>query len=155
MTGIDDGILRQIFDGYVGAPGFVFNTWEEFRDLAEKAYPLLVDAAKKETFITYGEVGGKIGLYVESEYFVLKIGYVVGACSKYERINGRPLISAIVVNATTQRPGPGFFGLSPTQSDLHSKTGHRASKGDDYMTPDMLVIWASEVKKVYEWWSTH
>ena len=109
MEEIDEKILKQIFNRYRGVPGFVVTTWEEFRDLVKKAYPLLIDAAKRGKLITYGEVGGKMGLYVGSEYFHLKIGYIVGACSNYESIKERPLLSAIVVNETTSYPGHGFF----------------------------------------------
>lgn len=153
MEEIDEKILKRIFNRYRGEPGFVITTWEEFRDLVKKAYPLLIARAKKERPITYGEVGGKIGLYVGSEYFQLKIGFVVGACSDYETIKGRPLISAIVVNDTTKYPGQGFWGLSRLPDNIRLNIQYSDIESGYIMTNEMLGFWTSEVKKVFEWWS--
>lgn len=155
MEEIDEKTLRQIFDRYRGEPGFVIVTWEEFRDLVERAYPLLVDAAKKEALITYGEVGRRIGLYVGSEYFQLKIGYVVGACSDYEAVKGRPLISAIVVNADTNYPGQGFWGLPRIPANIRLNIQHSEIESGYRMTNEMLDFWASEIRRVFDWWRTH
>jgi len=155
MEEIDKKILKQIFNRYRGAPGFVIVTWEEFRDLVTKAYPFLINAAKEERFITYGEVGGKIGLYVDSEYFQLKIGFVVGACSDYENIKGRPLISAIVVNDTTKYPGKGFWGLSRIPDNIRLNIQYSDIESGYRMTNEMLDFWTSEVRRVFNWWKTH
>jgi hypothetical protein len=152
---MDEKTLKQIFGRYRGEPGFVIVTWEEFRDLVEKAYPLLVDAAKKERFITYGEVGGKIGLYFDSEYFKLKIGFVVGACSDYEAIKGRPLISAIVINSITKYPGQGFWGLSRMPDNIRLDIQYSDIESGYKMTNEMLDFWTSEVKRIFDWWKVH
>lgn len=149
---IGEKILKGIFERYKGEPRFVIVAWEEFSELVKKAYPLLIGAAKRGIIITYGEVGGKIGLYVGSDLFRLKIGFIVGACSDHESIQGRPLVSAIVVNETTRYPGKGFWGLSRIPVHLRKKTGYWAIEPDDFMTPEMAVFWASEVKRVYEYW---
>lgn len=158
MEEIDEKILKQIFARYKGEPGFVIVTWEEFRDLVKKAYPLLIDTAKKEKFVTYGEVGGKIGLYVGSGYFQLKIGFVVGACSNYETIKGQPLISAIVVNDTTRYPGQGFWVLPQIRDHIHLNNlniQYSDTESGYEMTDEMLHFWTSEVRRVFDWWKAH
>lgn len=155
MEEIDEKILKQIFDRYKGEPGFVIVTWEEFRQLVKKAYPLLIDTARKERFITYGEVGSKIGLYVGSEYFQLKIGFIVGACSDYETIKGRPLISVIVVNDTTKYPGQGFWGLSRIPDSIHLNIQYSDIESGYKMTDEMLDFWTSEVRRAFDWWKVH
>jgi len=155
MEEIEDEVLNQIYNRYVGQPGFVIITWQEFEDLVTKAYPVLVDAAKKDKLITYGEVGGKIGLYVGSDYFQLKIGYIVGACSDYEDTKGRPLLSAIVVNETTRYPGQGFWGLSRIPSNIRLNIQYSDIESGYVMSDDMLAFWSAEVKRAFDWWQKH
>ena len=155
MEEVDEKILKQIFDRYKGQPGFVIITWEEFMDLVKKAYPLLVDAARRGKLVTYGEVGGKIGLYVGSDYFQLKIGYIVGACSDYESIKGRPLLSAIVVNETTKYPGQGFWGLSRIPGNIRLNIQYSDIESGYVMTNEMLEFWSAEVKRAFGWWRDH
>jgi len=155
MEELDEKILKQIFARYKGEPGFVIVTWEEFRDLVKKASPLLIDTAKKGKFVTYGEVGGKIGLYVGSEYFQLKIGFVVGACSDYENIKGRPLISAIAVNDTTKYPGQGFWGLARIAGNVRLNIQYSDIESGYIMNNEMLDFWSSEVKRVFDCWKVH
>ena len=155
MEQIDERILEQIFSGYKGQPGFVIATWEEFRDLVKRAYPLLIDAARGGKFVTYGEVGGRIGLYVGSEYFHLKIGSIVGACSDYENIKVRPLLSAIVVNETTRYPGRGFWGLAGIPSNLGLNIQHSDIESGYVMSDEMLEFWSAEVERVFAWWRAY
>lgn len=155
MQEIEEKILNQIYYRYVGQPGFVINTWEEFRGLVTKAYPVLIDAAKSEKLVTYGEVGGKIGLYVGSDYFQLKIGYIVGACSDYESIKGRPLLSAIAVNETTRYPGQGFWGLSRISSNIRLNIQYSDIESGYVMSNEMLGFWSAEVRRVFDWWREH
>jgi hypothetical protein len=155
VQNMDENVLRQIYIRHLGQPGFVINTWEEYRDLVTKAYPVLVDSAKKGRFIAYGEVGAKIGLYVGSEYFQLKIGYIVGACSEYERLNGRPLISAIVVNDTTRYPGRGFWGFTTIPRKIRLSIQYSDIESGYVMSNDMLDFWSAEVKRIFEYWGSH
>jgi hypothetical protein len=100
----------------------------------------------------YSEVGGKIGLYTGSPYFQLKIGYVVGACSDYENITGRPLPSSIVVNKTTSYPGQGFWGLSRIPTSIRLNTQCSDIESGYVMTNEMLDFWSAEVNRVFDWW---
>ena len=155
MEELDEKILNQIYNRHIGQPGFVINTWEEYRDLITRAYPVLADAAKNARLITYGEVGRKIGLYVGSDYFQLKIGSILGACSDYENIQGRPLISAIVVNETTGYPGQGFWGLAGIPGNIRLSVQYSDIEYGYSMTDDMLGFWSAEVKRCFDWWREH
>jgi len=155
MEKVDEKILKQIFDRHKGQPGFVIITWEEFSDLVKKAYPLLIGSARREKLITYGEVGSKISLYVGSEYFHLKIGYIVGTCSNHEGIQGRPLLSAIAVNEATNYPGQGFWGLSGIPANIRLNIQYSDIESGYMMTKGMLDFWTSEVRKVFDWWKAH
>jgi hypothetical protein len=100
----------------------------------------------------YGEVGGKIGLCVDSDYFQLKIGYIVGACSDYENIKGHPLPSAIVVNGTTRYPGWGLWGLSRIPGNIRLNMQRSNIESGYVMTREMLDFWTSEVKRCFDYW---
>ena len=147
----DENILKDIFNRHRGTKSFVINSWKEFEDYVSKAYPILVDRAKKQALIKYGELGGKIGLFVYAPLFVPKISIIVGACSECESANNRPLISAIVVNESNH-PGPGFWGLPNIPHNLHPNRMAWGNELDDAWNPEMAVFWAKEVKKVFEQW---
>jgi len=104
---MNESTLREMWEQYPWPP---FATFEEWAELVKRAYDVLVDAARSQQLISYGEIGSRIGLF-SPDYFDVKIGSVVGACSVYEHIYGRPLISVIAVNAETKEPSAGFWGL--------------------------------------------
>lgn len=155
MEEIDEELLRRIYERHRGEPGFVITTWEEYRDLVKRAYPILIGVAKRESLMTYGEIGSKIGLYIGSDFFQLKIGIVVGACSGHEHEKGRPLISSIVVNETTRHPSMGFWGLPGIPDSIRRQRRYWDVEPTDYMSDEMAAFWASEVKRVYQWWKHH
>lgn len=109
-----------------------YNEWAEY---TKKAYEILVTAARSEQTVKYGEIGAQIGLY-SPEYFEIKIGSIVGACSIYEQLYGRPLISAIAVNAETARPSEGFWELPGIPPRV-----------------DREVFWSQEVQRVFRTWA--
>lgn len=155
MEEIDEKILMSIFERYKGQPGFVIVTQEEFLGLTRKAYQVLIKVAKENRLITYGEVARKIDLSVLSPYFQLKIGFIVGACSDYENIEGRPLISAIVINETTNYPGKGFWGLPRIPQNIRLNIQYSDVESGYKMTDEMLAFWSSEVQSVFGWWKIH
>jgi hypothetical protein len=109
--------------------------YKEWAEYTKKAYDVLVKAARSEKTIEYGEIGSQIGLY-SPEWFDLKIGSIVGACSIYEQIYGRPLISAIALNAETKRPSEGFWGLPGLPRGV-----------------DRDAFWSQEVQRVFQTWA--
>lgn len=109
--------------------------YKEWAEYTKKAYDVLVKAAESKQLIEYGKIGSQIGLY-SPDYFDLKIGSIVGACSIYEQIYGRPIISAIAVNAETMEPSEGFWGLPGIPSGV-----------------DRVTFWTQEVRRVFLTWA--
>ncbi|MCR4415490.1 MAG: hypothetical protein NUV77_24025 [Thermoguttaceae bacterium] len=109
--------------------------YQEWSEYTKKAYCVLVQAARLGRTIKYGEIANQIGLY-SPDYFELKIGSIVGACSLYEQLSNRPLISAIAVNAETGRPSEGFWRLPGVPRGV-----------------DRDEFWAQEVQRVFGTWA--
>jgi hypothetical protein len=166
MEELDEEILKKIYKRHSGTPGFIINTFEEWGDYVRKAYPVLIRTARKDKdiasavsykdlvrggLITYGDLGKLIGLY-SPEWFQLKIGTILGGCSECDYEKKRPLISSIAVNHETKYPGRGFWTLSGIPPELRRKGTFWDTDPADYMDKEMLVFWASEVKRVHEWW---
>ena len=165
MEEMDGEILKRIYDRHKGEPGFVMN-WDEWEYYVRKAYPVLIDVAKKEKLIThrvfykdlvmgglitYGDIGRLIELY-SPEWFQLKIGAIVGGCSEYEYEKKRPLISSIAVNETTKHPSKGYWSLPGIPAHLRRRGRFWDTDPEEYMDEQMVVFWASEVKRVHDWW---
>ena len=150
---MDENELRVIFLSHQKQGCFL--GWEEWKEKVEGTHSHLIDRAKETPYdhitITYGELGEKIGLYPLSEWFHLKIGWIVGACSEYEYQQGRLLISALVVNSETGQPGKGFWGLPGIPIHLRKVT-----KIED-ITPYSLDeerdrFWVEQLKLIDEYW---
>ena len=129
---MDENTLRKMWQQDSWRP---FADYEEWVELVKRAYDVLVEAARSKRLITYGEIGSQIDLF-SPEYFEVKIGSVVGACSVYEHHYGRPLISAIAVNAGTREASEGFWGLPGISP-----------------TVDRVVFWTKEVERVFRTWA--
>ncbi|TET18177.1 MAG: hypothetical protein E3J75_00750 [Dehalococcoidia bacterium] len=135
--------------------GGIIRSWEEWKDKVGKAYIELIKIAKEIPYdlmrITYGKLGARIGLYPLSELFQLKIGHIVGACSVYEHEHGRPLISALVVNEETNRPGKGFWGLPGIPPHLRKNIGieditvFKLDEGRE-------SFWINQIKQIDKCW---
>lgn len=134
-----------------------FLGWEEWKEKVKKAYLEVVKRATEMPYdempITYSELGAKIGLYPLSDWFPLKMGWICGACSEYEHYEGNPLISALVVNKETNRPGKGFWGLLGIPLHLRKTT-----RIDD-VTPFPLDkdkqrdgFWVEQLKEIDRVW---
>jgi len=159
MNQIKEQKLKELYQRHRGEPGFPFTEWNEFQTLVRKAYLELLNVARNkpptqagEGLITYGELGARIGLSQVSEWFLLKIKAVVGACSEYEHEEGRPLISSIVVNKETLKPGAGYWGLPGIPSHLQKPIAIWEEE-EIWNEPGRLEFWVTEVKKVHEYWA--
>lgn len=131
--------------------------WEEWKDKVSRAYSELVRRVKALDFnkmpVTYGELGRIIGLYIGSDWFQLKIGYIVGACSNYEHRHGRPLISALVVNKDTNCPGKGFWGLYGIPPRLR-KVVRIEDITPERLDKDRDNFWVKELRRIDTEWKT-
>lgn len=92
----------------------------------------LIQVARKGEVIFYLELGIGRGQAA---------GKILGEICEYEYSQGRPLLSAIVVNKATGMPSEGFWGLSAIPRNL-----------TDRQRP---VFWAKELVKVINYWQSH
>lgn len=154
--GIPEEFLQQSWEHQRKAGGPVL-TREEWDKLVLEAYRELVMRAETASYdnlpITYGDLGSKIGLFPLSDWFYLKIGWIVGACSEYEHQHGRPMISAMVINKETKQPGRGFWRLSGIPPHLRKEVKY--GYGD--ATPEKLDedrdrFWIAELQRISRYW---
>jgi hypothetical protein len=100
-------------------------------------YAELITAAKYRGTVTYQEVAKILGLPLQGNYMGGVIGQLLGEISDDEVANGRPMLSAIVVNIKGL-PGPGFFTLARQLGKLQDE--------------DEQAFWEKECQQVYETW---
>ncbi len=101
----------------------LFKAPEEFKALLEfrtfnEIYTALISLAIGRRTVSYGELArivnrrlGKEILPTQGSWLGRSLGEILGAISIYEFSVGRPLLSVIVYNATTKKPGDGFYRL--------------------------------------------
>ncbi len=107
-------------------------------------YSKLLDVAKAEQLITYGEIAPLAGLNMESPADRTVISGLLDEINKIETQHRQPMLSSLVVRAVERTPGPGYFVCA---RDI----GKLTASGEI----DELEFWAKEVKKVHQYWSHH
>jgi hypothetical protein len=105
-------------------------------------YERLIEVAKSETTITYGEVAPMAGLDMGNVGDRAEISRILDEISRHEHVNGRPLLSAVVVHAPTDggggTPGIGFFKMARA-------VGAHKNKDD-------VTFFAAELGRVHRQW---
>ncbi len=96
----------------------------------------LIKVAEDKKLISYGELGSEFGIHA------INVGKLVGEISLFESHHCRPLLSAVVINATTRVPSPGFW-KGPTYLEAHRKGIGK------------LDFWEYELNRVYDYWQRH
>lgn len=76
------------------------------------AYSALVLAAHSRSMITYAGIARLTGLPATGNPMAKEVGRLVGEISEDEVVDGRPMLSALVVEKDTGHPGKGFFSLA-------------------------------------------
>ena len=113
----------------------VYEYWSRPTDQRVRVRDRLIEVVRNESLVTYGE------LEPIAEIPAVSIGpLVLDAISRDEASEGRPMLSAVVVNADTRNPGDGFYRLA-------FEVGRAASPNPD------VAFWAAELKALYEYWS--
>ncbi len=107
---------------------------QEIWDRAKKEVRgILIEVAKASKTILYSELVNKIKtIQLEPDSYAL--ANMLGEISSSEDNAGRGMLSAVVVNKETGRPGPGFFDLA---------------KGRGRSVSDVEECWINELNKVY------
>ena len=151
-TEMDTDILERIFAKHQSEDCFM--PWDEWEEKVRKAYAELIDIAQKVPYdritVTYSELGKRIGLFPLSDWFHLKIAWILYACATYSFEHGLPMITALVVNSETGQPGKGFWALEGIPIHLRKVT-----KIDD-ITPFQIsgerdTFWVEELRKIDMW----
>lgn len=149
---MDTGRLNRIYRKHVSEGCFM--PWDEWEGTVRKAYAELLRIAKhipyNQITITYAELGAKIELYTCSDWFHLKIAWILYGCATYAYELGYPLITALVVNSETRQPGKGFWGLEGVPLRLRKVT-----RIED-ITPFQISgerdeFWVKELKRIDKW----
>ena len=92
----------------------------------------LIECARQERTVTYGEVAGWVDMSPES------VGrMVLDPINEAEISAGRPMLSALVVNRSHGRPGSGFFRMARQRG----RQGH--DLGDE-------LFWHREIALVFD-----
>lgn len=102
----------------------------------------LVQAARAQQLVHYGELGKMLGLDMENPHFAAQVGKVLDRINEDESAAGRPMISAIVVSKDTMLPGSGFFKLG--QELRQTLAGE-----------DEMGFAIRQIKRVHDYWSAH
>ena len=100
----------------------------------------LISAARRRGPVTDQEIAKMLGLPMSGNYMGSQIARVAGQISTDERVAGRPMLTAILVN-TTGIPGPGFFNLA-----------RELGKLDSSKKEDERAFWEAEKAAVYDEW---
>lgn len=149
---MDSNRLQNIFAKHSNE-GCIIVSWEEWVEKVTMAYADLIGRAKSVPYdritITYSELGGNIGLTVISEYFHLKIAWILYACDAYAKDDNLPMITALVVNHKYNRPSRGFWGLDRIPKQL--RTGSKMDGTEFLLSPEQETFWITELKKIDKW----
>ena len=109
----------------------------EFRTFSE-IYVTLIDLAISRQSVSYGElariVNRRLGediIPTVGSWLGESLGNILGAITIYEYSVCRPLLSVLIHNATTKRPGEGFMRLKEA---LHLKIRETCEKERVFIT---------------------
>lgn len=130
---------------------------EDFKRLVKTTYLQLAERAKKGKTIFYSELEVFDGLKSTfGDGSARVIGFVVGACSETELQNGRPPISAIVVEKDTGTPGYGFYGLTGVPQHINYDAWEGKGVHGEAIPIDIqakrLEFWEQKIKEVHAFW---
>jgi len=106
----------------------------------EAIYEKLKEVARAKRLITYTDIGKKVGLRANDP----QLWQLLDKINRQEHEQGRPLLSAVVVQKEGESqgaPGEGFFKLAKDLGVFH---------GDN-----KYIFWVSELNAVHNYWSSH
>src|SRR4051794_34117565 len=72
-------------------------------------YAKLVQVAKEQKTITYGQLASVADVTIEARDELKTVGFILDAIAAQEFAAGRPLLPIVVVSGTTNMPGGGLF----------------------------------------------
>jgi hypothetical protein len=109
--------------------------------LHQEIYAKLRDVAANERVVNYHQIAPLAGLDMSLPDDRNQIADVLDGISMFEHEQGRPLLSVVVVQSETGRPGKGFYKLA---------TGLRLFSGKTDM--DEMEFFIATIKCAYSTW---
>jgi hypothetical protein len=110
------------------------------KEIYGHVHDLLVQAASRNRTVYYGQIGRLMGLE-PGETLTREVGHILGEINEEEHGKGKPMLSAVVINAVEKTPGEGFFRLAEKLDKYHGSTEQ-----------DRMDFWREELQKVYANW---
>lgn len=107
-----------------------------------RTYALLIHAAELRGLVQYGKVAAIFGLPAQGSHTASVVGEVLGNIVQNEAQFGRPMVSAVAVSQTNNRPGKGFYGLAEENGLI----------APDASEEDKRAFWQAELERVYTTW---
>ena len=102
----------------------------------------LIEAARDRRLLTYPDVAAIMSLPGAGYDMGRKVGAMADAINRFERDAGRPMLSALIVQTQSRRPGEGFYACA-------IQFGRATGFADDV---SKRAFWESERDKVYAEW---
>lgn len=102
----------------------------------------LIEAARDRRLLTYPDVAAIMGLPGAGYDMGRKVGAMADAINRFERDAGRPMLSALIVQTQSRRPGEGFYACA-------IQFGRATGFADD---ASKRAFWESERDKGYAEW---
>jgi len=122
---------------------------DTLREYVQRARPILIEVAKREALITYGELIDRLGGGPGRGY----IAEVLDQISRTECNERHPKLSAVVVRSDTGMVGGGFFGLPQTPAAIRRLT--REEWQNSRLSEADRQYWQNELQEVYRYWREH
>ena len=108
-----------------------------------RVYSMLIRAAQQRGFVTDGDVADLMGIAAEERRSSKSTAKMLALISSRERRSGRPMLSAVVLSASSHRPLRTFHTCANTLGLLPSG-----------LTKDQQdAFWRAELQRVYDEWS--
>jgi len=107
----------------------------------EQLYEKLKEVARAGTVTYYSDIAPMAGLDMSLPNDRYEIGAILDDINQDEHAEGRPLLSAVVVQKDILRPGQGFFTMA---RDMGLFTGDDEDR-----------FYSDELRRVHDYWTKH
>lgn len=107
----------------------------------EILYEILKEVARHGRITYYADISPQFGLDMANQQDRNEIGALLGEISTYEKNQGRPLLSVVVIHRDNNVPGLGFFNL--------------ARELNVYNGADDVLFFIQELRRVHDYWQNH
>ena len=111
-----------------------------------KVFCRLIQTALARQPIHYEDVAAIMNLQGRGQHMSKETGHILGEISEDEHNQGRPMLSAVVVQKTGKEkgiPGDGFFGLAVDLGELGSNATDQGKR----------QFWENELQETYRQWA--